>query len=89
MARINREDAAKAVSHPLRATILARLVENSYSPVELSRQLDEPLGNCSHHVSVLNELGLLKLVDVAPRRGAIEHFYRARWKVRVEVEPVE
>ncbi|MBN1608674.1 MAG: helix-turn-helix transcriptional regulator [Polyangiaceae bacterium] len=82
-------DAAWAVSHPLRAALLTKLAEDTWSPVGLSRELDEPIGSCSHHVSVLNELGLLELVDVAPRRGAVEHFYRARWSVTVEVKPLQ
>jgi hypothetical protein len=69
--------------------MLERLAHDTYSPIRLSRELDEPLGNCSHQISTLHEFGLIELVDTRPRRGAIEHYYRARWKVRVEVEPVE
>ena len=68
---------AKALSHPLRAHVLAILNERVASPNQISTELEEPLGNVSYHVKTLAELGCIELVDTAPRRGAIEHFYRA------------
>ena len=68
---------AKALSHPLRAKILSRLNERVASPNELSQELGEPLGNVSYHVRALLDLECVELVDTAPRRGAIEHYYRA------------
>lgn len=47
------------------------------SPNELARLLGERLGNVSYHVRVLCELGCLELVRTEPRRGALEHYYRA------------
>jgi hypothetical protein len=38
---------------------------------------------------VLRELGALEETGSRPARGAMEHFYRAVWKVSVEVDPVE
>ena len=40
-------------------------------------KLAEPLGNVSYHVRTLADLGLIELVRKVPRRGAIEHYYRA------------
>ena len=74
--------------HPLREAILARLGEQVYSPNELAVELDGAAGERQHHVTVLRELGLVELVDTAPRRGAVEHYYRAKWRVRVEVDQV-
>jgi DNA-binding transcriptional ArsR family regulator len=68
----------KALSHPLRVRILGILEEQPASPVELSQLLDATLGTISYHVRQLNELGLLELVSETPRRGAIEHHYRAK-----------
>src|SRR3954470_2559623 len=68
----------KALSHPLRVRILGILEEQPASPVELSQVLDATLGTISYHVRQLNELGLLELVRETPRRGAIEHHYRAK-----------
>lgn len=75
---------AKALAHPLRAKVLMRLNEGVASPNELSRELDEPLGNVSYHVKALLELGCIELVDTAQRRGAIEHYYRAITRARID-----
>jgi DNA-binding transcriptional ArsR family regulator len=72
----------KALSHPLRVRILGILEEQAASPVELSQILDATLGTISYHVRQLNELGLLELVRETPRRGAIEHHYRAKPRPR-------
>src|ERR1700712_5034331 len=72
------ERLAKALSHPLRQRILQRLSEHGVrSPNELSRELGDPLGNVSYHVRILRELDCIELVRTEPRRGALEHFYRA------------
>ena len=44
-----------------------------------------PLGSVSYHVRVLADLGALQLVDQAPRRGAIEHYYALAPGLRMEV----
>ena len=75
---------AKALAHPLRAKVLTRLNEGVASPNELSRELGEPLGNVSYHVKALLELGCIELVDTAQRRGAIEHYYRALTRSRLD-----
>jgi DNA-binding transcriptional ArsR family regulator len=68
---------AKALSHPLRAHVLTILNERVASPNQIANELDEPLGNVSYHVKTLAEMGCIELVNTEPRRGAIEHFYRA------------
>jgi DNA-binding transcriptional ArsR family regulator len=68
---------AKALSHPLRAHVLTILNEKVASPNQIAGELKEPLGNVSYHVKTLAELGCVELVRTEPRRGAIEHFYRA------------
>jgi DNA-binding transcriptional ArsR family regulator len=68
---------AKALAHPLRVQLLAALNQKVASPNELAKQLDEPLTNVSYHVRMLHELGCIELVDTEPRRGALEHYYRA------------
>jgi DNA-binding transcriptional ArsR family regulator len=83
------ENAAQAAAHPLRATVLAKLGAQVYSPNELANELGASLGRVSYHVRVLHDLGMIKLVDTAPRRGAVEHYYKAVWQVRFEVDPVE
>jgi DNA-binding transcriptional ArsR family regulator len=68
----------KALAHPLRTRMLELIVEREEaSPVELARELDQPLATVSHHARVLRDLGCIQLVRTEPRRGAVEHFYRA------------
>ena len=68
---------AKALAHPLRVQLLAALNAGVASPNELAKKLDEPLTNVSYHVRMLHDLGCIELVDTEPRRGALEHYYRA------------
>jgi len=68
---------AKALAHPLRVQLLSILNERVSSPNQLSKELGEPLGNVSYHVKVLLDYDCAELVKKEPRRGAIEHFYRA------------
>jgi DNA-binding transcriptional ArsR family regulator len=68
---------AKALAHPLRVRILSSLHKGISSPNQLSQELGEPLGNVSYHVKTLLEFDCVELVKTEPRRGAVEHFYRA------------
>jgi DNA-binding transcriptional ArsR family regulator len=68
----------KALGHPMRMRILMRLSQRTMSPNQLAHELEERLGSVSYHVRVLAEIGYLELVRTEPRRGAVEHFYRAR-----------
>jgi DNA-binding transcriptional ArsR family regulator len=67
----------KAISHPLRQRIVVRLNDREASPNELATELGEPLGRVSYHVAALAKAGAIELVRTVPRRGAVEHFYRA------------
>ena len=67
----------KALTHPLRIQILRLLEDRTASPSELADEIGAPLGNVSYHVRQLHGLGLIKLVKKTPRRGAIEHHYKA------------
>ena len=68
---------AKPLAHPLRVRILTTLNRGISSPNQLAQELDEPLGNVSYHVKTLLEYNCVELVKTEPRRGAVEHFYRA------------
>jgi DNA-binding transcriptional ArsR family regulator len=68
---------AKALAHPLRVQLLAALNQGVASPNELAKKLNEPLTNVSYHVRMLHDLGTIELVETEPRRGALEHYYRA------------
>ncbi|HKB52009.1 MAG TPA: winged helix-turn-helix domain-containing protein [Solirubrobacterales bacterium] len=66
-----------ALSKEERVRIFAILCERIASPKEISEELDEGLSHVSYHVSVLRECRLIVEDHKVPRRGAIEHFYRA------------
>jgi len=66
----------KALAHPLRVKILHILSERVASPNEMSKVLEEPLGNVSYHVTVLDEWELIEEVRSEPRRGAVEHYFK-------------
>jgi DNA-binding transcriptional ArsR family regulator len=76
----------RALAHPMRIRLLAMLEESDASPVQLAQRLGQPLGSVAYHVRILNELGLLDLVSTRQRRGAMEHFYRARAHPRIDDE---
>jgi DNA-binding transcriptional ArsR family regulator len=71
------QQVAKALAHPLRVRILSSLHKGISSPNQLAQELGEPLGNVSYHVKTLLEYDCVELVKTEPRRGAVEHFYRA------------
>src|SRR5213592_3991136 len=68
---------AKALAHPLRARILQRLGERVASPGDLAVELGAPLVVVSYHVRMLRDYDCVELVRTEPRRGALQHFYRA------------
>jgi DNA-binding transcriptional ArsR family regulator len=74
---ISDQNVIKALAHPLRVQILGILETRAASPNELSQELDAPLGNVSYHTRELLRFGLVKLVKKTPRRGAVEHYYKA------------
>jgi DNA-binding transcriptional ArsR family regulator len=68
----------KAISHPVRMRLLALLENEPASPKSLADRLALPLGTIAYHVRTLSKLGFLELVDTKQRRGAVEHYYRAK-----------
>jgi hypothetical protein len=56
------------------------------SPSEIAEQLDASLGLVSYHVRMLARFGLVKLVETRPRRGALEHYYRAETRPLLTAE---
>jgi DNA-binding transcriptional ArsR family regulator len=57
--------------------MLTVLNQRIASPSELAGELDEPIGNVSYHMRTLADLGMVELMRTEPRRGAVEHYYRA------------
>lgn len=67
----------KALAHPLRVQALTILNERVASPNQIAQELGEGLSQVSYHVKVLKDYDCIELVKTEPRRGAVEHFYRA------------
>ena len=75
---------AKALSNEVRARALALLAEGAKSPKLIASELDLDLRSVAYHVRVLKKLGCIELVETLPRRGAVEHVYRAAdWVLEV------
>jgi DNA-binding transcriptional ArsR family regulator len=67
----------KALNHPVRVKALTILTERVASPKEISDQIEMPLSNVSYHVRVLDELGLVEIMEEESVRGSVAHFYKA------------
>jgi DNA-binding transcriptional ArsR family regulator len=65
----------KAISHPLRTTILGLLHERAATVSELAVALERPKSTVAHHVKVLNEAGLVQVVRTRKVRAIEERFY--------------
>jgi DNA-binding transcriptional ArsR family regulator len=76
----------QALAHPLRAKMLFELQEREASPKELSAHFGVPLPNVAYHIQVLRKLKLIRLVRKTPRRGAIEHHYKADYAAHIDQE---
>ena len=80
------ENRIKAMSHPLRSSVLRILADRTASPAEMARELDEELSNVSYHTKQLVEFECAELVSTRPVRGALEHFYRATERHLLDTE---
>jgi predicted ArsR family transcriptional regulator len=91
VAKIPAELAAQAVAHPVRAAILKRLGEQVRSATSIGDELGVDNRLVAYHFERLRALGAIEQTGEAPqvRAGRREQLYRALWRVRVEVEPVE
>ncbi len=65
----------KAISHPLRTTILGLLHERAATVSELAVALERPKSTVAHHVKVLVEAGLVHVVRTRRVRAIEERFY--------------
>jgi DNA-binding transcriptional ArsR family regulator len=73
----------KALAHPIRVAAVARLEDRTMSPKELADELDVQLPVMSYHVRQLERHGLIELVRTAQRRGAMQHYYRAKPRPKI------
>jgi DNA-binding transcriptional ArsR family regulator len=65
----------KALSNPMRNTILGLLHERAATVTELASAVERPKSTVAHHVKVLAEAGLLQVVRTRRVRAIEERFY--------------
>src|ERR1044072_268360 len=68
---------AKALAPPLRARTLRPPRARVAGPGGRGVEPDAPLGVVSYHVRMLRDYDCVELVRTEPRRGALQHFYKA------------
>lgn len=68
---------AKALSNDVRARALDLLAAGPRSPKSIAAELGLDVRGLAYHVRVLRKLDCIELVETRPRRGAVEHVYRA------------
>ena len=72
---LTRPEQVQALGHPLRNTILGLLHERAATVSELAAAVDRPKSTVAHHVKVLNDAGLLRVVRTRRVRAVEERFY--------------
>ena len=72
---LTRPDQVKAISHPLRTTILGLLHERAATVTELAAAVERPKSTVAHHVKVLGDAGLVQAVRTRRVRAIEERFY--------------
>jgi DNA-binding transcriptional ArsR family regulator len=65
----------RAVADPLRATLLELLLERAATVTEMARAVDRPKSTVAYHVSLLADVGLLRVVRTRRVRAIEERYY--------------
>jgi DNA-binding transcriptional ArsR family regulator len=65
----------RAMAHPVRGTILDLLLERAATVGELAAAIGRPASTVAHHVGVLADAGMLKVVRTRRVRAIDERFY--------------
>lgn len=88
-ATVERKTAYSVIAHPVRVQILTVLGERAISPTRYVEQVlgidpdQRPedfrrgLSHVSYHFKELKKYGCIKVVELIPKRGSVEHVYRA------------
>ena len=70
-------DQLKALSQPLRLSILEQLVSEPRTTKQVAEALGEKPTKLYHHVDALERAGVIRLVATRPKRGTTEKYFRA------------
>ncbi len=68
----------KAIGHPVREHLLAVFNERIASGREIGEELGADVSSFYHHIEQLEKLDCIERVATKRRRGASEHFFRAK-----------
>ncbi|NUT96305.1 MAG: winged helix-turn-helix transcriptional regulator [Saccharothrix sp.] len=80
----------KALSHPLRQRLLFALGREPATTSQLAVSLGAQKGNIGHHLKVLREAGLVRVVETRQVRGGTEQYYqRAAKRMSYSSSPAE
>src|SRR5258705_5984297 len=66
----------RAIADPLRSTILDLVLERAATVAELAAAVGRPKSTVAHHVNVLVEAGMLRVVRTRRERAIHESYYR-------------
>lgn len=66
----------KALGHPFRQRLLFALGERPATISQLAVALDAQKGNVAHHLKVLREAGMVRVVHTRQVRGGTEQYYQ-------------
>jgi DNA-binding transcriptional ArsR family regulator len=72
---LRKEEELRAVADDTRRKILRLLRERAASTTELAEALDQPKGTVAHHVKVLEDTGLIRVVHTRKVRAMTEKYY--------------
>ncbi|HVS85607.1 MAG TPA: winged helix-turn-helix domain-containing protein [Gaiellaceae bacterium] len=72
---VDRPEQLKALSDELRSNVIALLRERAFSTQQLAAALGIPKGTVGHHLKVLEEAGLIRVVRTRKVRAVTEKFY--------------
>jgi DNA-binding transcriptional ArsR family regulator len=72
---VTRPAQLRAIADPLRATILDLLLERAATVAELAAAVRRPKSTVAHHVNVLVEAGMLRVVRTRRVRAIDERYY--------------
>ncbi|WBB70809.1 winged helix-turn-helix domain-containing protein [Micromonospora sp. WMMD812] len=76
----------KALGHPFRQRLLFSLGQRPATISQLAAALGAAKGNVAHHLKVLRDAGMVRVVHTRPVRGGTEQYYQ-RCARRLSVAP--
>jgi DNA-binding transcriptional ArsR family regulator len=71
----------KALGHPLRHRLLFALGQEAATISQLATSLGSAKGNIAHHLGVLRDAGMVRVVETRQVRGGTEQYYRRTAKM--------